>query len=74
MQECEIKDGFVLYHNYSVFLVLLSTTEMGELFEAIFLYEITGKTPDFAGALRMAFTLIRKDLDLDRNDEGIGNR
>lgn len=62
----EKKRAFVLYLDYKEHLELLSVEECGMLFLAIFNYEESGEIPDFSGALAMAFSFIRKQLDRDK--------
>lgn len=62
----ERKRAFVLYLDYKQHLELLSDEECGLLLRAIFEYEETHSLPRFDGALAMAFSFIRKQLDRDR--------
>lgn len=62
----ERKRAFVLYLDYRQHLELLSDEECGLLMRAIFEYEEVRSLPDFDGALAMAFSFIRKQLDRDR--------
>lgn len=59
------KNSFVIYHNYRDTLEDLTNEQVGELFRAIFDYEIDKKEPNFNGELKIAFRFIKKDLDLN---------
>ena len=59
------KKSFVLYHDLRAPLGLLTDEERGRLFSAIFDYSEFGETPDFTGALQMAFAFVRTALDRD---------
>lgn len=59
------KNSFVIYHNYRDTLEDLTNEQVGELFRAIFNYEIDKKEPNFNGELKIAFRFIKKDLDLN---------
>ena len=60
------QNSFLLYLDYRRHFELLSNAEVGRLIMAIFNYIETGKLPDFSGALGMAFSFIRVNLDIDR--------
>lgn len=60
------KNSFVLYGDYSEHIELLNMEERGELFTAIFEYVNLGKTPEFNGMLKMAFSFIKSQLDRDK--------
>lgn len=62
----ERKRAFILYLDYAEHLRLLSVEECGKLLLALFEYEETGTLPAFSGALAMAFSFIRLQLDRDK--------
>lgn len=57
--------SFVLYTDYAEHIQLLSLEERGMLLTAIFEYVKDGTPPEFTGALGMAFSFIRAQLDRD---------
>lgn len=59
------KKSFVLYTDMKTPLTLLTNEQRGELLMSLFDYAETGKLPEFDGALEMAFTFIRQQLDRD---------
>lgn len=61
-----LKNSFILYHDYAEHFELLTDAELGQLLRAIMLYETDRITPDFNGALKMAFSFIKVNLDRDR--------
>ncbi|MGI6361031.1 MAG: DUF6291 domain-containing protein [Bacillota bacterium] len=60
------KQSFILYHEYLQHFAAFSDAEVGQLMRAIFNYEIEQLDPQFSGALGMAFSFIRVDLDNNR--------
>lgn len=62
----EDKNGFLLYTSYLECIGDLSREEKGALFEAILIYESTGEIIELDCAVRIAFSFIKKDLDLNR--------
>ena len=60
------KNSFILYHEYAEHFELLSDAELGQLMRAIMSYESDGVLPDLKGMVKMAFSFIKKDLDLSR--------
>ena len=65
MGQKQDKSSFVLYHDIREPLELLTDEERGRLFLAILDYSEFGKSPDFTGALQMAFVFIKTALDRD---------
>ena len=61
------KGSFILYYEYYEHLKDLSLEEKGKIFEAIFEYELTGKTPVLTPVLKMAFSFIKEDIDINAN-------
>ena len=62
----EDKNGFLLYTNYLECIGDLNREQKGALFEAILIYESTGEIIELDCAVRVAFSFIKKDLDLNR--------
>lgn len=60
------KNGFLLYTGYFECIQTLEREQKGALFEAIFIYEMTGTVIELDAAAQMAFNFIKKDLDLNR--------
>lgn len=60
------KDSFVLYHSFYDNIESLSDEEIGRLTRAIFLYEKENKEIELSPVLKMAFSFIKKHLDLNR--------
>lgn len=61
----EDKKGFIVYVDYEQHLKLLTDEENGKLFMALIKYASCGELPDFDGALKMAFSFMRMQLDRD---------
>lgn len=61
-----MKNSFLLYYEYREILEDLSNEEVGILFRAILDYEIDSIEPNFTGLLKMAFKVIKGNLDRDR--------
>ena len=61
----EQKKGFVLYHDYRNHLALLSDEERGRLLMALLDYSENEQEPELGGAVLMAFSFIRAQLDRD---------
>ena len=59
------KKGFVLYYDYREHLELLTDEERGQLLIAVFDYGETGVIPELSGAVRMAFSFIKAQMDRD---------
>lgn len=69
------KNSFVIYYNYRETLEDLTDEQVGQLFRAIFDYEIDRTEPKFSGVLNVAFKFIKKDLDINLTKyENICNR
>lgn len=69
------KNSFVVYYNYRETLEDLTDEQVGQLFRAIFDYEIDRTEPKFSGVLNVAFKFIKKDLDINLTKyENICNR
>lgn len=62
----ERKRSFPCYLDYAEHLKLLTVEQCGELWLAMFQYEETGVLPEFSGALQMAFSFIRSQMDRDK--------
>ena len=62
-----MKNSFLIYNEYAEILEDLSNEEVGILFRAIFDYEINRREPKFTGLMKMAFKVIKGNLDRDRN-------
>ena len=60
-----MKNSFLMYHEYREILEDLTNEELGMLFRAILDYEIDGVEPNFTGMLKMAFKVIKGNLDRD---------
>ena len=60
------KRSFPCYLDYREHLKLLSEEDCGKLWLAMFDYEESGIIPNFSGALAMAFSFIRSQMDRDR--------
>lgn len=60
------KDSFILYHSVYEHIEGLSDEEIGKLTRAIFLYEKEGEEIELSPVLKMAFSFIKKQLDLNR--------
>ena len=77
------KNSFLIYLDYEEQFNLLSNEEIGILIRAIIEYEKTKQVPKLEGAVKMAFSFIKAQLDRDRekynkkcekNKENIGKR
>ncbi len=62
----EKKRSFPCYLSYAEPLKLLTVEECGRLWLAMFEYEESRSEPEFTGALAMAFTFIRAQMDRDK--------
>ena len=60
-----MKNSFLMYHEYREILEDLTNEELGILFRAILDYEIDGVEPNFTGMSKMAFKVIKGNLDRD---------
>lgn len=61
----EKKKSFILYLEYKEHLDLLTDEERGKLLLALFEYVETGEFPPLEGAVKMAFSFIRAQMDRD---------
>ncbi len=61
-----VKNGFIMYYEYAEHFELLTDEEIGQLMRALFAYETTGEVLELTGAVKMAFSFIRADLDKNR--------
>lgn len=70
------KKSFILYHDYRQHLALLSDEECGRLFIALFDYAETKCVPELSGAVLMAFSFIKAQMDRDdaRYEEKVEKR
>ena len=58
--------SFMVYKDWEEYVNLLETDEdVGMLFKALFAYAKRGEEPDFNGALKMAFAMMRNFIELD---------
>ena len=57
------KDSFILYTQFSEVIGELSDEQAGKMFKALFDYTTTGNEPEFSGILKMAWILIRQQID-----------
>lgn len=58
--------SFMVYKDWEEYIELLDSDEdAGRLFKALFAYAKRGEQPDFTGALKMAFAMMSKFIDLD---------
>ena len=55
--------SFILYSDYSDMINELSDAEAGELLKSVFKYTNTGEAPDLKGMAKMAFIVIKQNLD-----------
>ena len=60
------KRSFVLFHDYREQICSLSDAACGQLFKAIFAYEIDGESPKLPQKAEMAFMFIKHALDENR--------
>jgi hypothetical protein len=61
----EAKKSFVLYCDYREHLALLDDEQRGRLLMALLEYVESGKEPEMGGALMMAYSFIRAQIDRD---------
>ena len=61
-----MKNSFILYHEYSDYINKLTDEQAGQLLKAIFAYVQDGTMPTLDPLTDMVFTVIRKQLDKDR--------
>ena len=61
-----MKNSLILYHAYSEHFELLTDEELGQLLRAIMLYDEQGIVTELEGMVKMAFSFIKKDLDISR--------
>lgn len=59
------RKSFVLYTDYYNYISFLTPDEKAKLFDAIFQYVLEFKTPEFSGALGIAFSVIKTQIDRD---------
>ena len=60
------KNSFIIYIDYEEQFNLLTDEESGQLLKAIIQYEKTRIIPKLNGAVNMAFSFIKNQLDRDR--------
>jgi hypothetical protein len=60
------KDSFILYDNYDEQLAALTDQQVAILFRAIYDYRHNRKLPEMDGAVKMAFSFIRAQIDRDQ--------
>lgn len=61
-----MKNSLVIYYDYAEHFELLSDEELGRLIRAMLLYDKEGTLPQFDGMLKMAFSFIKTQLDIDK--------
>lgn len=61
-----MKNGLILYHEYLEHFALLSDSELGQLIRAVIRYDKDGTVPALSGMVKMAFSFIKTNLDIDR--------
>ena len=62
-----MKNSFIVYYQYAEHFELLTDEELGRLIRAMLLYDKDGTLPQFEGVLKMAFSFIKTQLDIDKN-------
>ena len=60
-----MKNSFIIYHSYMEIFEDLTDEQLGKLFRAFFNYEINRIEPNFTGEMKIAFKVIKKDLDIN---------
>jgi hypothetical protein len=60
------KDSFILYHSFYESIEHLSDEDIGKLTRAIFIYEIENKEIELSPVVKMAFSFIKKQLDINK--------
>lgn len=61
-----MKNSFIMYYDYGEHFNLLSDNELGVLIRAIYEYEKSEVIPQLDGVLKMAFSFIKCQLDIDK--------
>lgn len=61
-----MKNSLILYHAYSEHFELLTDEELGRLLRAVMIYDERGVVTELEGMAKMAFSFIKKDLDISR--------
>ena len=61
-----MKNSFIMYYDYGEHFNLLSDSELGGLIRAIYEYEKNEVIPQLDGVLKMAFSFIKCQLDIDK--------
>jgi len=64
-KETKEKNSFVFYYDYRQHLALLSDEERGRLIMALLDYGESGQVPELNGAVLMAFSFMRAQIDRD---------
>ena len=59
------KISFLLYKEWGDYVRMLTDEERGKLLIAIFNFQDTGEVPEFNGQLKMVFTMMIKQFELD---------
>ena len=62
-----MKNSFIVYYQYAEHFELLTDEELGRLIRAMLLYDKDGTLPQFEGVLKMAFSFIKTQLDIDKD-------
>ena len=66
MEDKEQK-GFVVYGDYKSVIDELDDKQAGQLFKAMLDYFVNETVPDFRDALKIAFIMIKQQMDRDAN-------
>ena len=61
-----MKNSFIIYYQYADHFELLTDEELGRLIRAMLIYDKDGTLPQFDGVLKMAFSFIKTQLDIDK--------
>ena len=62
-----MKNSFIVYYQYAEHFELLTDEELGRLIRAMLLYDKDGTLPQYEGVLKMAFSFIKTQLDIDKD-------
>ena len=68
----QMKNSFLVYHDYKERFDLLSDEELGKFLHGLMEYEIDGVIPEFQGMLKMAFSFVKAQLDRDKKKAHCG--
>lgn len=62
----ERKNSFLIYLDYEEHFKCLTDAELGRLIMGIIQYEKNQKIPELSGSAKLAFSFIKRNLDIDR--------